>query len=115
MDARRLTIGIRSGAEKPKTLRNAMRSVAQGDLTAQELALCFMTLVLLSLARGNVAAPSIPNPMSHALWAFGLHRRENLKLAPQRQDAVLQISYDLENMGEIMLLARSGRAVHSLS
>ena len=36
MSARRLNIGIRSGAERSKALREAMRRVARGDGTPQE-------------------------------------------------------------------------------
>jgi predicted transcriptional regulator len=41
MRARRLNIGIRSGAERSKALRQAMRRVARGDRTAQEPGLYF--------------------------------------------------------------------------
>jgi predicted transcriptional regulator len=41
MSARRLNIGIRSGAERSKALREAMRRVAGGDRTAQEPGLFF--------------------------------------------------------------------------
>ena len=36
MSARRLNIGIRSGAERPQALREALRRVASGDRTPQE-------------------------------------------------------------------------------
>jgi len=41
MSARRLNIGIRSGAERLKALREAMRRVAQGDRTPQGPGLYF--------------------------------------------------------------------------
>jgi len=41
MSARRLNIGIRSGAERPKALREALRRVASGDRTPQEPGLYF--------------------------------------------------------------------------
>ncbi len=41
MSARRLNIGIRSSAERSKALREAVRRVARGDLTAQEPGLYF--------------------------------------------------------------------------
>jgi predicted transcriptional regulator len=41
MSARRLNIGIRSGAERSKALREAMRHVASGDRTPQEPGLYF--------------------------------------------------------------------------
>ena len=41
MRARRLNIGIRSGAERSKALREAVRRVARGDRTAQEPGLYF--------------------------------------------------------------------------
>ncbi len=41
MNARRLNIGIRSGAERLKALREAVRRVARGDRTAQEPGLYF--------------------------------------------------------------------------
>jgi predicted transcriptional regulator len=44
MSARRLNIGIRSGAERLKALRAAMRRVARGDRTPQEPELYFENL-----------------------------------------------------------------------
>jgi predicted transcriptional regulator len=41
MSARRLNIGIRSGAERSKALREAMRRVARGDRTTEEPGLYF--------------------------------------------------------------------------
>ncbi len=41
MNARRLNIGIRSGAERSKVLRETMRRVARGDRTPQEPGLYF--------------------------------------------------------------------------
>ena len=41
MSTRRLNIGIRSGAERSKALREAMRGVARGDRTLQEPGLYF--------------------------------------------------------------------------
>jgi len=41
MSARRLNIGIRSGTERPKALREALRRVASGDRTPQEPGLYF--------------------------------------------------------------------------
>jgi predicted transcriptional regulator len=41
MSARRLNIGIRSGAERSEALREAMRRVARGDRTPQEPGLHF--------------------------------------------------------------------------
>ncbi len=41
MSARRLNIGIRSGAERSKALREALRRAARGDLTPQERELYF--------------------------------------------------------------------------
>jgi len=44
MSARRLNIGIRSGAERSKALRKAMRRVARGERTAQKPGLYFETV-----------------------------------------------------------------------
>ena len=41
MSSRRLNIGIRSGAERSKTLRETMRRVARGDGTPQKPELYF--------------------------------------------------------------------------
>jgi predicted transcriptional regulator len=41
MNARRVNIGIRSGAERSKALREAMRRVARGDRAPQEPGLYF--------------------------------------------------------------------------
>ena len=41
MNARRLNIGIRSGAQRSKALRETMRRIARGDETSQEPELYF--------------------------------------------------------------------------
>lgn len=69
MSARRLNIGIRSGAERSKALREAMRRVAHGDRAAQEPGLYFESVeelrrILTEKRLGLLLAISRHRPLS---------------------------------------------------
>ena len=55
MNARRLNIGIRSGAQRSKALRETMRRIARGDETSQEPELYFENAASLLTSNGQLA------------------------------------------------------------
>jgi predicted transcriptional regulator len=105
MSGRRLNIGIRRGVERSKVLREAVRRVARGDLTAQEPELYFENVeelrrVLTEKRLELLLAISRERPASvHEL--AGLLERDYKNVS---MDITL-----LERLGLVRLEARTGK------
>ncbi len=105
MSARRLNIGIRSGAERSKALREAVRRVARGDRAPQEPGLYFETVEELRRI--------LTEKRLELLWAITRHRPASVhELAGLLCRDYKNVSTDitlLERLGLVSLEARSGK------